>query len=128
MAGSTHSSGVGQHGEQSTALLLAAIAMAGYGTYRALYIPAMLVGRPSLPLLVGFLLQALFGIIAGVAVWRGVPWARLVIALLGASVAATAMVEGFVLGIVPYLRALLEAVVGILVTFLIITYVKVRPV
>ena len=86
----------------------------------------MVIGQPALPLLIAFLLQAVFGIVAGVGVWRGAPWAPLVIVLLGASVAATAVIEGFVLWIVAYLRALLEAVVAILVTFLIAAHVKDR--
>jgi len=84
----------------------------------------MVIGQPALPLLIAFLLQAVFGIVAGVGVWRGAPWAPLVIVLLGASVAATAVIEGFVLWIVASLRALLEAVVAILVTFLIAAHVK----
>ena len=108
---------------RSTALLSIAIALAGYGVYRALYIPALVVG-PSAPLLlIGFLLQAGLGVVAGVGVWRAAPWAPLVIVLLGASIAATALVEAFVLGIVAYLRALLEAAVAILVGFVIAAYV-----
>jgi hypothetical protein len=42
-----------------------------------------------------------------------------VIVLFGASVAATALVQGFVLEIVAYLRALLEAVVAILICLLV---------
>jgi hypothetical protein len=109
---------------RSTALLLIAIALAGNGVYRALYIPAMLVGPPVPLLLIGFLLQAVFGIVAGVGVWRGARWAPLAIVLLGASIAATALIEGFVLWIVAYLRALLEAAVAIIVTLLIAAYVK----
>jgi len=109
---------------RSVTLLLIAITLAGYGIYRALYIPAMLVGPPVPLLLVGFLLQAVFGIIAGVGVWRGARWAPLAIVLLGASIAAAALIEGFVLWIVAYLRALLEAVVAIIVTLLIAAYVK----
>ena len=48
----------------------------------------------------------------------------LAIVLLGASIAAAALIEGFVLWIVAYLRALLEAVVAIIVTLLIAAYVK----
>ena len=108
---------------RSTGLLTIAIALAGYGIYRALYLPGLVAG-PSAPLLViGFLLQAVFGIVAGVGVWRGASWAPLVIVLLGASVAATSLVEGFVLGIVAYLRALLEAVVAILVGLVLARYV-----
>ena len=84
----------------------------------------MLVG-PSVPLLlVGFLLQAVFGILAGIGVWRGARSAPLVVVLLGASIAATALLEGFVFGIIPYLPALLEAVAAIVVALLIGMYVR----
>jgi hypothetical protein len=113
---------------RSTTLLLIAIALAGYGIYRALYIPAMLVGPPVPPLLlIGFLLQAVLGVAAGVGVWRGAAWAPLAIVLLGASTAATALVEGFVLGVIAYLRALLEAVLAIVVSLLIAAHVRGQP-
>ena len=111
---------------RSTALLSIAIALAGYGIYRALFIPALFVGPPAPLLLIGFVLQAVLGVVAGVGVWRGAPWAPLAIVLLGASVAATALVEAFVLGILAYLRALLEAVVAILVGVVIAGYVRTR--
>ena len=105
---------------RSTTLLLIAITLAGYGIYRALYLPAMLVG-PTVPplLLIGFLLQAVLGVGAGIGVWRGAAWAPLAIVLLGASTAATALVEGFVLGVIASLRALLEAVLAIVLSLLI---------
>ena len=106
---------------RSTALLAIAIALAGFGIYRALYVPGLLSGTSAL-LLIGFLLQAVFGIVAGVGVWRAASWAPLVIVLLGASIAATALVEGFVLGIVAALRALLEAVLAIVVCLLVAAY------
>jgi hypothetical protein len=110
---------------RSTALLLIAIALAGYGLYRALYLPAMLVGPPVPPLLlIGFLLQAVLGVVAGFGVWRGAAWAPLAIVLLGASTAATALVEAFVLGVIAYLRALLEAAVAILLSLLIAAHVR----
>jgi hypothetical protein len=113
---------------RSTALLLIAIALAGYGIYRALYIPAMLVGPPvPLLLLIGFLLQAVLGVVAGVGVWRGAPWAPLAIVLLGASAATTDLVEAFVLGVIAWLRALLEAVVAIVVSLLVVAYVRREP-
>ena len=86
----------------------------------------MLVGPPVPPALVGFLLQAVFGILAGIGVWRGARSAPILIVLLGASIAATALVEGFVFGIIPYLRALFEAVAAIAVAVLIAVYVKRR--
>jgi len=108
---------------RSTALLLIAIALAVFGIYRALYVPGMLIG-PSVPLLlIGFLLQAVFGIVAGVGVWRGASWAPLAIVLLGASVAVTALFE-VLLGVIAYLRALLDAVVAIVVTVFLVRYVR----
>ena len=111
---------------RSTALLAIAIALAGFGIYRGLYVPAMLVGPTTPLLLIGFLLQAVLGVVAGVGVWRGAAWAPLVIVLFGASVAATALIQGFVFEIVAYLRALLEAVVAILVCLVAAAYVAGR--
>ena len=111
---------------RSTRLLVIALGLVGYGIYRGLYIPAMLSG-PSVPLLlIGFLLQAVFGIVAGIGVAIGAPWSPLAIVLLGASAAAIVLVEAFVLGIVAYLRALLEAVAAIMVAVLLAAYVKDR--
>jgi hypothetical protein len=104
--------------------LLIAVALAGYGLYRALYVPAMLVGAPVPLLLAGFIVQAVLGIVAGVAVWRGARSAALLVVLLGASIAATALLEAFAFGILAYLRALLEAVAAIAVALLIAAYVK----
>lgn len=110
---------------RSTALLLIAIALVGYGIYRALYLPGMLVD-PQVPLLVVvFLLQALFGIAAGVAVWRRASWAPLAIGLLGASIVATALIEVF-LGVIAALRALLDAGLAILLSILLISFVRNR--
>ena len=111
---------------RSTRLLAIALGLVGYGIYRGLYIPAMLIG-PSVPLLlIGFLFQAVFGIVAGLGVGLGAPWSPLAIVLLGVSAAATVLVEAFVLGIVAYLRAIVEAVVAIIVTVLLAAYVKDR--
>ena len=98
----------------------------GYGIYRGLYIPAMLIGPPVPLLLIGCLLQAVFGIAAGLGVGLRAPWSPLAIVLLGATAAAPALVEGFVFGIVAYLRALIEAVAAIIVAVLIATYVRDR--
>ena len=111
-------------GTSPTPRLLIALALGGYGVYRALYVPALLVGRPVPLLLVCFLLQAALGILAGIGVWRDARSAPLVVVLLGASIAATALVEGFVLGIVAYFRVLVEAAAAIAVTLLIAGYVK----
>jgi len=110
---------------RSTGLLLLAIALIGFGIYRALYLPGMLVDVQVPLLLVAFVLQAVFAIAAGVGVWRRSRWAPLAIGLLCASIVAAALI-GVALGIIAYLRALLDAVVAILVAILLIRYVQGR--
>ncbi|HEY8123723.1 MAG TPA: hypothetical protein VII78_20560 [Myxococcota bacterium] len=109
--------------KRSTALLLIAIALAGFGVYRALYVPGLLVDPQESLLLVAFVLQAVFGIVAGFGVWRRARWAPLAIGLLCASVVATAVIE-VAIGVIAYLRALLEAVVAIVVAIFLIGYVR----
>jgi hypothetical protein len=65
-----------------------------------------------------------FGIAGGVGVWWGARWAPLAVVLLGCSIAGTALIEGFLLGIIAYLRALVEGLAGILVTLLVAAYVR----
>ena len=107
---------------RDTPLILVAVALIAFGIYRALYLPGMLAG-PSTPLLfVGFLLEAAFGIAAGIAVWRGAGAAPLLIVLVGASIALTALIE-IALGVVPWLYALLAAVVALVVAVVLARYV-----
>ena len=111
--------------DRSTALRLIAVALAGYGVYIAAYVPAMLLGSAPL-LLIGFVLQAVFALAAAVGVWRDQRWAAGVVVLLGVSIAATWLIEAFILGIVAYLRALLVAVLAIVVALIIAEYVNRR--
>jgi hypothetical protein len=111
---------------RSTAILLIAAALAGYGVYIAAYVRGMLV-HPIMPLLlIGFVLQVMCALAAAIGVWRNRRWAASAVLLLGASIAATALIEGFVLGIVAYLRALLVAVLAIVVATIIAAYVNQR--
>lgn len=112
--------------DRSTVLLLIAVALAGYGVYTAAYVPAMLLGQPMPLLLIGFVLQAVCALAAAVGVWRRQPWAAGVVVLLGVSIAATWLVEAFVLGIVAYLDAILVAVLAIVVALIIAAYVNRR--
>ena len=98
----------------SSARLILAIALVVFGGYRALFLPGLLTGSSPL-LFAGFLLQAVSGIAAGFAVERGAAWAPHALVVLGASIAATALVEGFLLEIVAALRALLEALLALAV-------------
>jgi hypothetical protein len=107
--------------------IVIAVVLVAYGIYRALYIPPLLVGPPMPLLVVGFVAQAVLGVLAGVSVWAGAGAAALLVVLLGATVAATALIESFVLGIIPYLRALLEAVVAVVLALLVAGYLGARP-
>jgi hypothetical protein len=109
---------------RSTTLLLIAVGLAVYGVYVASYVPAMLVGPPVPALLIGFVLQAVCALAAALGVWRGGRWAVGAVVLLGLSIAGTWLFEGFILGIVAYLRAVLVAVIALVVTLMIAAYVK----
>jgi hypothetical protein len=109
---------------RSATLLVIAVALAGYGVYVASYVPAMLVGPPVPALLIGFVLQAVCALAAALGVWRRGRWAAGAVVLLGVSIAGTWLFEGFVLGIVAYLHALLVAVIAIITTLVIAAYVN----
>ena len=110
--------------DRSTARLLIAVVLAGYGLYIATYVFAMLLGEPVPLLLIGFVLQAGCALAAAFGVWRGQRWAAGAVVLLGVCIAATWLIEGFVLGIVAYLHALLVAVLAIVVALVIAAYVN----
>jgi hypothetical protein len=110
--------------DRSTVLLLIAALLAGYGVYIGSHVPAMLVGQPVPLLLIGFVVQAVCALAAAFGVWRGLSWASAAVVLLGVSVAATWLVEGFVLGIVAYLGALLVAVLAVVVALVIAAYLN----
>lgn len=111
---------------RSTALILIALALAGYGLYIGSYVPGMLVGQSALLLLVCFVLQSVLALAAAIGVWRGQSWASGVVVALGVAVAATSLVEAFVLGIVAYLHALLVSVVAMVVVVIISAYLNRR--
>jgi len=110
--------------ERHTALLLLAIALAAYGVYHALYAIAMLPGLASPLLFFAFALQAALAILAAIGVWRQQRWAAAALLLLGASIAATALVEAFFLGIIGWLYALLIAIAAIVIALLLGAYVN----
>jgi hypothetical protein len=110
--------------ERSLALLLIASALAAYGVWQALYAIAMLPGPTSPLLLLAFALQAVLAILAAGGVWRRQRWAAAALLLLGASIAATALVEAFVLGIIAWLYALLLALAAIVIALILGAYVN----
>jgi hypothetical protein len=110
--------------ERNTALLLIALALVAYGVHHALYAITMLPAPASLLLFLAYALQAAFAILAAVGVWRRQRWAASALLLLGVSIAVTALVGAFVLGILGWLHALLIAIAAILVTLLLGAYVN----
>ncbi|MGD9764032.1 MAG: hypothetical protein AB7V27_09985 [Candidatus Binatia bacterium] len=110
--------------EHSTVRLVIAIALAAYGVYAASYIPALLIGEPLLLVIAGFTLQAVLAVAAAVCIWRRSPLAPVLVIALAATMAATALIEGFVLGIRPYLYALFAAVVEIAVALVLAAYLR----
>jgi hypothetical protein len=102
---------------------LIALVLAAYGVYTALYIPAMLVGAPAPLLLIGFLAQAVCALAAAFGLWTNRGWAGVVIVLLGISITATQLFE-VLLGIVPYMRAVLISVLAIAGSLALAAYVR----
>ena len=109
---------------RDTSLVAIAIALVAWGVYRALYLPGLL-SDLSTPLFACYLMQAIFGIGAGIATWRGSPRAPLAIVALGASIALTGVIE-ILLGVAPWLYALLGAVAALVVAVLLSRYVAGR--
>jgi hypothetical protein len=109
---------------RSSTLRLIAVVLVVYAVYAASFVPAMLIGASVPVLLIGFVLQAVCALAAALGVWRGRRWAAAAVVLLGASIAVTWLFEGFVLGIVAYLRALLVAAIALLTTLILAAYVN----
>jgi hypothetical protein len=110
--------------DRRTILLLIALLLAGYGLYKAAYLPALLVDPFSPLVLVCFVLQVALAIAAAVGVWRDAGWSGRAVVLLGVVIAATWLIDGFVLGIVAYLEALLRAVIALLATIAIAVFLE----
>jgi hypothetical protein len=100
------------------------VALAGYGLCVASYLPAMLPGPASPGLVALFALQTFCAIAAAIGVWRRRPWAADAVLALGVMIATTSVIEGFLLGIVPYLRVLAVVVGALAVTFVLAAYLN----
>jgi hypothetical protein len=112
--------------DRRSADLLIALALAAYGIWYALYVPAMLAGTPQPFLLIAFLAIAVLALVAAFGVARRQPWAAIALVLLGVTVAVTQLIEGFVLGILPWLRAVLVAVLALVTTVALASYYRAR--
>ena len=106
---------------------LISVSLAGYGLYVTSYLAAMAPGTSSPGLVALFALQASCSLAAAVGVWRRRPWAADLVIALGVMVATTSVLEGFLLGIVPYLRVLAVVVGALAVTFVVAGYLNGAP-
>ena len=107
---------------------LISVSLAVYGLYVASYLPGMLLPGQSTPGLVAlFALQASCSLVGAVGVWRRRPWAADVVIALGVMVATTSVLEGFLLGIIPYLQVLAVVVGALAVTFVVAGYLNGAP-
>lgn len=98
---------------RSATLLLLALLVGGFGIYAALNGIALLAGGGTPLLAVVLLLQGLLALTATAGMARAEPWAAAVVLALALLVAATALVEAFVLGILPWLHAVFIAIAAI---------------
>jgi hypothetical protein len=108
-------------------VLVIALLLAAYGLYIGSFIPAMLIA-PVPVLLVAYLLQAVAAFAAAYGVGMRRAWATTAIIVLGASVAATWLIEAFALGIVAYLHALAVAVLAVVLAMAGAAYLRHRHV
>jgi hypothetical protein len=102
-------------------MALIALVIAGYGVYTAVYLPGMLVGPPMPLLVIAFVAQVACALIAAAGLWTDRPWAPVAVGLFAASIVATQLIE-VLLGITPYLRAVLISVLAIVGALLLATY------
>jgi peptidoglycan/LPS O-acetylase OafA/YrhL len=109
---------------RNAATTVVAIALLGYGLYIGSYVPPLFVGNPPMSILVGFLIQMAAALAGAAGVWWRQSWAAFAIVVLGAAIAATALVEGFVLGLVGYNHALGVAILGLVITIALAVYVS----
>jgi hypothetical protein len=108
---------------RQSVLQLVAVVLAAYGIWTALYIPAMLVGPTNPLLLICFVLQVVAALLAAVGLWGDQGWAATAVLVLGAAIAATQLIE-VLLGILPYLRAVVVAVLAIVGALLLVRFIR----
>jgi hypothetical protein len=104
--------------------VLVVVGLVVYALYIGAYIPPMLVGTPPVLVLIGFLAQVVAALLGAAGTWWRQPWAPHAIVGLGVAIAATAIVEGFVLGLIALNHALAVAVLALAIAFVIAVYVS----
>jgi hypothetical protein len=100
------------------------VALVVYGLYIASYVLPMLVGSPPVAILALFVVQTVAAIAGAVGVWQHRAWAAAALIILGAAIAVTEIIEGFVMGLISYNHALAVALLGLGLTIVAALYVS----
>lgn len=104
---------------RSAVLMLLALLVGCFGIYAALNGIALLFGGGTPLLTVAFLAEGILGLVAAYGIARAEPWASPVVLLLAVIIGAVALVNAFVLGILPWLYALFIAIAAIVMALII---------
>ena len=78
----------------------------------------------TIVILIGFIAQTVAALAGAIGVWWRQSWAAAAIVILGAAIAATAIVEGPVLGLIAINHAFAVAALGLAVTIAVAIYVS----
>ena len=88
------------------------------GVYELLHVPGALAGNAAPYLAGAFVVKAILSLVAAAALWSRSGWAPMALVLLGVSFAGLLLIEGFVLGIRPWLFTIVMALAWILAGFI----------
>jgi hypothetical protein len=102
----------------------AALALLLFGLVELLRFLAALTGVAGFYAVAAFGALALLAGLAGVGLWLRTPWAPPAIVALGCVFAATRLIDAFVLGIRPWLFALLAAAAAVIVALLLAAWAR----
>ena len=106
--------------------IVVAIGLAIYGIYMAGLALSMTAAPPLTVTFILFLVEAVLAVVTAYGVGRRQSWAAPAVLLLGVLVAVRWLYEGFILGIVAYLYALVMALLAIGLALAIAAYVSGR--
>lgn len=68
--------------------------------------------------------QSIFAIVAGIGIWSRSAFGPIAVLLLGASLAATYLLEAFALGIIGWLYAVLGALLALAISLVVTAYLQ----
>jgi hypothetical protein len=106
--------------------LIIAVCLAIYGIYIAGLALSMTAAPPITFTFFFFLIEAVLAIVAAFGVGRSQSWAPAAVLILGIVVAVRWLYQGFILGIVAYLYALMMALLAVVAALAVAAYLSGR--